>query len=320
MPQPTVTPGHIDSILTQMSVAYMQRTDSFIANKVFPVVNVQKQSDLYFTYNKNDWFRDEAAKRADATESVGSGYSLSTDGYKADVWAFHKDVGQQAKANFDSPLDAERDAASFVTQRLMLRQEIQWVTDYFVNGVWGTSVSPAADQQWDNYLTSDPVDALEDAMEAMLSTTGYKPNTMVVGYQVDRALRNHPDIIERNKYTSSASITSDMVARFLQVDRYLVASAIKATNAENVTPSYAFVHGKHALLCYSNPAPSLLSPSAGYTFQWQGVSNGLGTDIGISRIPMDMLGIGTVRVEGQIAYDNKMVAADMGYFFNNVVS
>ncbi|NBR70500.1 MAG: hypothetical protein EBT75_00125 [Proteobacteria bacterium] len=83
MPQPTSSQVHVDAILTNISVAYMQQQANFIASRVFPIVPVSKQSDKFFTYTKNDWFRDEAQRRADATESAGGGYGLSTDTYQA---------------------------------------------------------------------------------------------------------------------------------------------------------------------------------------------------------------------------------------------
>jgi len=120
MPQPNVNSVHVDAILTNISVAYLQNQNNFIADKVFPIVPVDKKSDKFFTYTKNDWFRDEAQRRADATESAGSGYNLSTDTYSADVWAFHKDVGDQTVANADAPLNPLREATEFVTRRLLL--------------------------------------------------------------------------------------------------------------------------------------------------------------------------------------------------------
>lgn len=312
--------GHIDAVLSNISVAYMGAQNDFIASDIFPIVPVEKQSNLYYIYNKGDWFRDEAQMRADGAESVGSSYHLSTDTYLAKVWAFHKDVGPQARANFDIGLDADRDASVFVTQRLILRQEVQWVTDYFQNGIWGTSVSPVAADQWSAYATSDPIEQIENAKEAILSQTGYQPNTLVVGYQVDRKLRNHPMVKTRFQYTTAESITSEMVARFLNIDKYVVARAVRNTANEGAANAMGFVHGKHALLMYVNPSPSLLTPSAGYTFMWKGISHGLGTNIAISRIPTPLLGEGTLRIEGQIAYANKIVAADLGYWINNAVA
>jgi uncharacterized membrane protein len=91
--QPTIQSAHVDAALTNLSIAYIQSQDVYIATKVFPIIPVDKQSDKYYIFNKNDWHRDEAKKRADNTESAGSGFTMSTDSYYADVWAFHKDVG-----------------------------------------------------------------------------------------------------------------------------------------------------------------------------------------------------------------------------------
>lgn len=39
----------------------MQNQANFIADRVFPVVPVDKQADIYTVYTKNDWFRDRSA-------------------------------------------------------------------------------------------------------------------------------------------------------------------------------------------------------------------------------------------------------------------
>jgi hypothetical protein len=319
MPQPTLTQNHVDAILTNISVAYMQRQENFIASRVFPIIPVDKKSDKYFVYRKNDWFRDEAQRRADATESAGSGYNLDTDSYNADVWAFHKDVGDQTLANADAPLNPLREAAEFVTHRLMLRMENQFVSDYFTTGVWGTDVVGSSGfTQWDTYASSDPIGDIEAGKSAVLSTTGFEANTLVLGYDVFRQLRHHPDLVDRIKYTSSNNITADMMARMFEVDRVLVAKAIKATNNEGATGAYSFTFGKNALLCHVAPSPGLLTPSAGYIFSWNGVSGGLGTTIGTSQFRMEHLK--SERVEAEMAFDNKVVAADLGYFFSAAVS
>lgn len=318
MPQPTATDVHVDAILTGISVAYIQSRTQYVASQVFPEIPVDKQSDKYFVYNKGDWFRDEAQKRAPATESAGGGYRLSTTSYYCDVYAFHKDIDDQVRANTDNPLNLDRDASEFVTQRMLLRKEIQWANEFFTTGKWGTDVTVA--NKWDDYASSDPIDDVETGRETILSTTGYMPNTMVVSYPVYRALKQHPDIIDRYKYVSSATTGNDtnILAQVFGVDRFLVAQAIRNGAVEGATDSFSFVFGKHALLCYSAPTPGLLQPSAGYCFAWRGVSDGLGATVGLSRFRMEH--IRSDRVEAQMAWDNKIVAADMGYFFNSAVS
>lgn len=325
MPQPNVNSVHVDAILTNISVAYLQKADNFIADKVFPVVPVDKKSDKYFVYTKNDWFRDEAQRRADGTESAGSGYNLTTGTYSADVYAFHKDVGDQTVANADAPLNPLREATEFVTNRMLLRKELQFVSDFFTTGVWGDDVTGVAGtpssgetKQWSDYTSSDPINDIEEAKSEVLSTTGLEPNTLVLGYEVFRQLKNHPDLVDRIKYTSSQTITEDMLARMFDIDRVLVAKAVRATNNEGAAEAYDFAYGKAALLAHVAPSPGLLTPSAGYTFSWTGVSGGIGSTIGVSSFRMESLK--AERVEAEMAFDNKVISSDLGYFWNTIVA
>jgi len=325
MPQPQINSVHVDAILTNISVAYLQNQDNFIADKVFPVIPVDKKSDKFFTYTKNDWFRDEAQRRAGGTESAGGGYGLSTDSYNADVFAFHKDVDDQTLYNADAPLNPLREATEFVTRRLMLRKEIQWNTDFFAGSIWGNDYDGVAGtpstnevKQWSDYAASDPIDDIEDAKAGILSTTGMEANTLVLGYDVFRALKNHPDIVDRIKYTSSQTVTADMLAAMFDVPRVIISKAVKATNNEGATAAYSFTSGKKALLCHVAPTPGLLTPSAGYSFSWTGVSGGLGATVGTSQFRMESLKAD--RIEAEMAFDNKVIASDLGWFWDSIVA
>ena len=325
MPQPSINSVHVDAILTNISVAYLQNQDNFIADKVFPVIPVDKKSDKFFTYTKNDWFRDEAQRRAGGTESAGGGYGLSTGSYSADVFAFHKDVDDQTLYNADAPLNPLREATEFVTRRLALRKEIQWNSDFFAGSIWGNDYDGVAGtpstnevKQWSDYAASDPIDDIEDAKAGILSTTGMEANTLVLGYDVFRTLKNHPDIVDRIKYTSSQTVTADMLAAMFDVPRVIISKAVKATNVEGATGAYAFTAGKKALLCHVAPTPGLLTPSAGYSFSWTGVSGGLGATVGTSQFRMESLKAD--RIEAEMAFDNKVIASDLGWFWDSVVA
>jgi len=247
MPQPTVQQLHIDRVLTQISVKYTQNAEQFIAAKVFPRVLVDKKSDMYRIYNRNDWLRDDAKPRASLTESAGGGYRLSYGSYMAEVMAFHKDVGPQERANADEPLDMDRDAAEFVAGKLLLRMELQWAEEFFKTGVWGTDDTTAVN--WDSYATSNPIGNVRAAKALILGQTGYEPNTLVLGFGVYNALLDHPDIIDRIKYSSSPAaptmVTDSVLAALFGVERVLVAKAIKATNNEGAAvETYDFAFGK----------------------------------------------------------------------------
>jgi hypothetical protein len=320
MPQPTIGAVHVNAPLSNISVAYIQSQTQFVASRVFPLVPVDKQSNVYYTYTKNDWFRDEAARRAPATESAGSGYGLSTATYSCDVWAIHKDVPDQVRSNADSVLNLDRDATLFVTQRLLLRQEIQWAADYFTTSVWGTDLTPTF--LWSDYANSDPIGDVRVGIRTVLVNTGFKPNKLVLGYDVFIKLVDHPDIVARVQGGSTtgmpALVNEEMLARIFGLEEVIVCGAIKATNNEGAAGVYSFVQGKSALLCYAPPNPSLVTPSAGYIFFWTGVSGGLGKSIGVSKFRMEPLKAD--RVEGEIAFADKVVGTDLGYFFSAVVA
>ena len=322
---PTMQNAHIDRALTNTSVAYMQDASAFIADKVFPIVPVKRQSDVFYTYNKGDFMRDEAQVRGAASESAGGDYGVeSSDPYYCRKHAFHKDVTAEERANYDEPLDADRDATDFVTQKMLIRREMEWASKFFKEGIWGKEISGAASASGNNVVywdepTSNPIKDITDAGVEMASKTGYKPNTLVLSPFAFNALKNHEDVLDRVKYTQKGIVTADLLATLFEVDNVYVAWSVVNTAAKGKTDNVNFIMGKHALLCYSNPTPALKKPSAGYIFAWTGLEGSGAYGNRIVRLPMDMLGLGTERIEGEAAFDCKQIAADLGVFFKNIV-
>ena len=325
MPQPTNSQVHEDVLLTDLSIAYKQDAQAFIADKIFPFLGVGKQTNKYRKYNKNDWFRDTMQLLGPGAEAAETGYGLSTDTYACDVWALGHLVDEQIRANYDQPGDAETDTAQHLMQLGLIRRERQWMTKYFAGSIWGTTIDGSANGgagtfvSWDDAANSDPKKDVQTGVKKVLSTTGFKPNTMVVGYSVHQALTRHPLIRDQFKYTSADSINEEMLARYFSIDRYFVSESIYATNNEGASSeTYAFTSGPHCLLVYSAPRPSLMQPSGGYTFGWTGLTamNNLG--IRMLTIPAPLKH--GDKIEIQMAFDMKLVASDMGYMLTNAAT
>lgn len=324
---PTKGQAHIDKALTNMSVAYIQEESNFIADKVFPQIPVKKQSDTYFVYNKGDFFRDEARVRSGSSESAGGEYGVeAADPYYARVHAFHKDVNEQERANYDDPLDADTDATEFVSGKMLIRREVVWADKYFKAGVWTKEIAGVASNPVEgtsvlkfNDPASDPIKVVSDQIVRMAGSTGFRPNTVVMTPAVFYALKNHPDILDRIKYTQKGIVTADLIATLFEVDHVHVAWSVVNTAGQGADDEIDFVMGNHMLLAYVNPRPALKKPSAGYIFAWTGLKGAGAYANRIVRIPMDMLGIGTERIEGEIAFDAKVIAQDLGVFFTDLV-
>lgn len=322
---PTMQTAHIDRAMTNISVAYLQDASAFIADKVFPIVPVKRQSDVYYQYSKEDFMRDEAQVRGAGTESAGGDYGVEAqDPYYCRKHAFHKDVTAEERANYDEPLDADKDATDFVSQKMLIRREMQWASNFFKAGIWGTTIKggEAAGEdtaiKW-NMATSNPIHDVTQAGVDMAATTGYKPNTLVLSPYAFNALKNHEDILDRIKYTQKGIVTADLLATLFEVDRVLVAWSVVNAAPKGAQGNIGFIMGKHALLCYSNPTPALRKPSAGYIFAWTGLEGSGAYGNRIVRLPMDMLGLGTERIEGEIAFDAKQICKDLGVFFEDIV-
>ena len=312
-----------------ISQAYMQDASDYIADKVFPVVPVQKQSDRYFVYTKGDWFRDEAQVRAPGTESAGGGYGLdNTPSYYAPVYAFHKDVDPQIRANSDVPLNADRDATLFITQRLLLKREILVAQTVMATSTWtgsttGGDITPSP--QWD-LANSTPLEDIEKQIWAVKKVTAKFPNRFVLGARVWEVLKNHDEVVQRIKYTQRGVVTTDLLASLIAPPgvedfQVFVAAAVYNTATQGATDSFTFISPqKDCLLLYAEPEPGIMVPSAGYIFTWVGLLGAGSFGSRISQIPAPLLGIGTTRVEGELAFACKIVGADLGCYFHNAVS
>lgn len=322
---PTMQNAHIDRALTNTSVAYMQDASAFIADKVFPIVPVKRQSDVFYVYNKGDFMRDEAQVRGANTESAGGDYGVeANDPYYCRKHAFHKDVAPEERANYDEPLDADIDASEFVSQKMLIRREMEWSSKFFKTGIWGTEIEGASSASsgktiyW-NSATSNPIGDITGAAVTMASATGFKPNVLVLSPYAFNALKNHEDILDRIKYTQKGIVTSDLLATLFEVDKVFVAWGVVNSAVKGATDSVDFIMGKHALLAYANPRPALRKPSAGYIFAWTGLEGSGAYGNRIVRLPMDVLGLGTERIEGEIAFDAKKICSDLGVFFKDIV-
>lgn len=336
MPQPNLSNVHVNVPLTNVSVAYVQDQSHFIADRVFPNIPVTKQSDRYYVYSRADFNRDEMQVRAPGAESAGGGYTLdNTPTYYAPVWAYHKDIDDQIRNNSDSVLGPDRDATIFVTQKGLIRRERNWAQNYFATGIWGTEVTgvaaaPGAGQflQW-NDAGSTPIEDVRAAKRAVLEGTGFEPNKITLGKGVYDALVDHPDIVDRVKYGqtpgSPAMVNASALAQLFELDEVLVSKAVY--NAGPKGADYAasaskeasqFISGPHALLSYVTPTPSIMQPTAGYTFSWSGWFGATGLGFRIKKFRMEWLE--SDRVEIQMAFDQKVVGADLGYFFASAVA
>ena len=251
---------------------------------------------------------------------------MDTDQYFAHVYAVHKDVDDQLRANADSNFNLDRDATEFITNQLLLKRDIDWNAQYFKGGVWGKDYTGGSDfTKWSD-AGSDPIGDVAEWILEFRRQTGFAPNKMVIGAEVMKALKQHPDIIDRIKYTQKGIVTEDLIATLFNVSQLFTSYATVATGpqiddarAQDAAATFDFIsNSKSVLLAYAPAGPSLMTPSAGYTFTWSGYLGGNAEGIKIKRFRMEM--IASDRVEAEMTYDMKVVSKDLGTFAKDVVA
>jgi hypothetical protein len=316
--QPSRADVHVNRPLTNISIAFLQRAENFVADRVFPNIPVTKQSDRYFTYDRGEFNRDEMELRAPGTESAGGTYTIdNTPTYFAETRAFHKDIPDPIRANADTPLSPDREATEYLTHKALINREVNWAAAYFATGVWtvdltGVAAAPGANQflQW-NDAASTPIEDIRTAKRNILESTGFMPNKLVLGRPVFDTLVDHPDIVARldrgQTPVGPALATRDRLAAIFEVDEVLVMDAIQNTAAKGATNVHAFIGGNAALLTYAAPSPGLMTPSGGYTFSWTGLLGASASGMRVKRFRIEALESDRVEIEN--SYDQALIAA-----------
>ena len=267
--------------------------------------------------------------------SAGGDTKIDTDDYRARVYAYHRDVDDQLRSNQDQPLNLDREATEFVTLKGLIKRERLWVNIFFKGGVWTFDTDGAAARSaafdptaaanndlvhW-NDASSTPIEDVRLLKRYVLESTGFMPNTLVLGRPVFDALLDHSDIVgrlDRGQTTGPVVVMRENLAALFELEQVLVMDAIHNTAKEGLTASHSFIGGKNALLCYAAPSPGIMTPSAGYTFSWTGYVGASDNGVRIKRFRMEELN--SDRIEGEMAFVQKRVSADLGAFFDGIVS
>jgi hypothetical protein len=266
MPMPTPHDVHIETGLTRFSIAY--KNEDYIADQIFPTVAVAKQSDKYWLFPKSAWYRNEKSERAPGTRANRVDYDLTTASYVCINYALSKTVPDEVRKNADNPLKPDLEATEFVMDALLRGLEKR-VADKTTGGsaLWTTASTPST--QWSSD-TSDPINDIEGVVNGIVSQIGRLPNVAVMSWDVWRYLKNHPDLVDRVKYTRPGAkpMPSDLMEWF-GFKKVLIGTQLYDTGSEGGTSSLAYIWGDAMWMGYVPPSPALMTPAAGYTLEWE---------------------------------------------------
>lgn len=298
--------AHIDVMLTNISVGY--EMEDGVGDRLFPTVRVSKQSDKYYIFGKESWgLPPEGDDRAPgAVSNELPGVKLSEDSYFATEHALHMFVHDEERENADAPLNPDREATELTTQAIQLGREkaikdlVLDSTNYPASHV----VTLSGTSQWNDYVNSNPIADIKTGRNKLRTTIYRAPNIAIIPWEVMTELEDHPDFIERIKYSQRGVVTEELIATLFNIPNIVVPAIAYNTANPGQAESISFMWGKDVFLGWVPNAPGRRTPAFGYEFVWP--INGRVQVVERSRDQYRK----SDRVEVRRRYDHKLVAKD----------
>lgn len=278
--------------LSNMSMAFFSGNNDYVASSIFPVCPVAFSTGYYYIYNKGDLARDNVARKPKfgKVQPAQMGHTDAT--YKCEVDQIIVGIDQigaldYQRAGVPASIDPRRAKDRFVTDQQMLHLDLLFAEKFFKSGVWGnefegvTSGTTLSGSQFIKFsdANSDPVKFFDARTREIHLGGRRKPNKLTLGYDTFNALKEHPDLLERVKYTGStanpAKVNEHVLAELFGFEQVKVLDATYNKAGRGQEDDMDFVcEPDGALLTYTTSSPALDEPSAGYIFTWDMLGNG----------------------------------------------
>lgn len=262
----------VDPVLTTVAQGY--KNGQMVADWLFPRVPVGQRGGKIISFGKEDFMLYATARAPGAnTKRIQFGYAglpfaLEQHALEA-VVPF--EIWQDAAAV--PGIDMASTSVRKVQNIIYLSREVAAAAialnaaNYDANH----KMTLAGADKWSDYSgTSDPLQDVDDAIEAVRATTGQRPNVVVLSPKAFKAAKRHPKIVDTIKYTGKDHATKEMLAAAFGVEHVVIGDALYF-NGNAMTD----VWGSDVVVGFTQlgSLAEAGAPSYGYTYQLDGFPN-----------------------------------------------
>ncbi len=223
----------VDPVLTTLSRGYSNA--QLVADALFPFVSVEKESGKIPQFGKEAFkiYNTERALRANSNRISPEGRTTIDFVLEEHDLEYPIDYRESEEDIF--PL--EEHATMVVTEGIRLRHEKKCadLAQTLGNYPTGNKITLSGNSQFTDKTNSDPIGVVENGKDAIRGKIGRNPNTMVVGAATFKALKQHPQLIEKIKYSIKGIITIDLMKEIFEVENIVIGASIYATDAGTFT-------------------------------------------------------------------------------------
>jgi len=314
MPLATGRDLHIDTVLSNIVIG--RRPAGYIADQLLPVLNVSKQSNVYYKrdFKESLQYVPNLDARAPGTKSKEVFWTVSSDTYFAKNYALSTHWTTEDEVNADDSIALNQESAEYVTDRLLISYEarVAALANTAANVATTTNVATA----WSNTTGSRPFDDLSNQIEAFRMRTSLRPNLLIVPEQIATLLRRNDQIIDRLFGDRGGIAMDSQIASLLKVDKILVPEIMVNTAALGAAGTIAPVWGNYVHLAYVSPLPGRKVDTWLQAFRW--TDPRFGVPFAIRRFPFDSETM-SQRIEASYYQDEKVISSDLATRIASVI-
>jgi hypothetical protein len=279
MALPSVSQITVPVALQNLSVQY--KPENMIGERVFPIFPLASPSQKILKYSKANMFRieDGTLYRAEGGETKIFNWDINTQTVNPRQISAGESVPVEM-IDIESmpgqmPTNSIVDAVQHAYMRIDQFKE-KLISDTIYANTWldGTAGGDDIAGAWGLDTTANTfINDIFDAKSSILSSTGVRPNVLVLDYDTFVKQQFNPNVSDKIKYTQRAVTTAELLADLLQLDEVIVGAAVYTASKETkktTAPTMAQIwnpSGKGNAFLFHKEAPGLRCLTAGLQFR-----------------------------------------------------
>ncbi len=261
----------ISPILTTQARGYTN--SEFVGLSLLPWADIPNRSMKVINFGKDAFRKYMKTRRAPggSIPRLNFGYASDPVSLYQEALAGTVPVETAEDANRVPGIDVAAVAVQGVQDIIALGREAQIAAQVLdpANYNANNKLALAGTDKWTD-PASDPLSDVTAGREAIRRMIGRYPNVMELSATALNACKNHPTIKGQFKYTSSQSITTDMLAGYFEVAEIIVGAAVYLPDGADDDAPGLDVWGNDVVLAYVPKGGQYRVPAFGYTYRLSG--------------------------------------------------
>lgn len=230
----------------------------FIGLQVLPAIGVAKDAASFAKINVEDLLRKaEETERAPRAEYRRDAFQWTSDSYDCKEHGVEEVVDDLLIERYGDIIKAESIAQERAIDRILRKLEYDIAAAVFNTTTWtGASLTTAVTTAWTTAATATPIDDVDAAIEKVVTSSGMRPNTLILSDYALTAFKRTSQVEDLLKYSGrddpkNLGVISGL-KELLDLDKIIVARGMKNTADEGQSASFSRLwSATMAMVCHT---------------------------------------------------------------------